>query len=372
VNNLNKLEQKKIQMGMWHRPFERNLDDVKQTLDELEDLGVNELFVETYFNGQLIYPSKVSLRPMHSFVGDYGPYRTNLLHAFIEEGKLRKINIHAWVENFFVGRYEHIEDSPWFHDHLEWILMNRDQSYLQKNEVNYLFLDPANPEVRVYTLAIYREMMDISGLSSLHLDYIRYPLVYQVTPPDISDDVGYTKIALEAFQTLENIDANLIQHITENDIYQKWCSYKINVINDFVREVHHLIEKSGVPISIAIFGDPNHARIHKMQDWYQWVREGLVDLIIPMAYYRSHQKVYEEVHRLYQLVSQYARVFAGIAPAYMGLDVSEHNQQIVSSINAEADGVVMFATQNYLKQHFMGVSEDHDDVCKMLKEWKRV
>jgi len=44
--------------GVWHRPFERTIDEVKTTLKELKSLGISEIFIETYYNGQLIYPSK--------------------------------------------------------------------------------------------------------------------------------------------------------------------------------------------------------------------------------------------------------------------------------------------------------------------------
>lgn len=357
-------------MGMWHRPFEKNLDEVKQTLTELKSLGMTELFVETYFNGQLIYESGVSLLQIHSFVGHYGPYGRNLLLAFIEEGKKCNIKIHAWVENFFVGRFEHVEDSFWFLNHSTWILKNRDQSYLQKNEVNYLFLDPANPEVQSYTLSIYEELMSIKGLASIHLDYIRYPLVYQVLPPQITDDVGYTDVTFNGFSKEYKVTGDIYKRVLEPDIYQKWCAYKMKIINDFIEKVYEMSLWFKCPISIAIFGDPNHAKIHKMQDWYKWIEKKMIDLVIPMAYYQASIKVFEEVSKLNKLVNHRAKVYAGIAPAYMKLSVIEHDLQIKASLDAGAEGVIMFATQSYLSHNFMGISDRQDEVQAMLKRWK--
>lgn len=357
-------------MGMWHRPFERNIDEVRQTLKELNELGVTELFVETYFNGQLIYPSSVSMTPMHPFVGDYDAYGKNLLMAFIEEGKLVNIKIHAWVENFFVGRYDQMEDSFWYVNYQDWLLKNRDQTYLQKNEVNYVFLDPANPNVREYTLKIYKELMATYAIESLHLDYIRYPLVYQINAPDISDDVGYTRVALDEFAKQYKLQGDIYERLIEVDIYHDWCAYKIKVIDDFVFEVFKLAKESHRVLSIAIFGDPSHAIKHKMQDWATWIKQSWIDIIIPMAYYQKSERVYEEVKRLNELVNKRATVYAGIAPAFMKLDVTEHEKQCEASFHAGSEGMIMFATQNYLSHHFMGDSKDRHELQEMLKKWK--
>jgi uncharacterized lipoprotein YddW (UPF0748 family) len=361
---------KELQLGVWHRPFERDLSEVRKTLSELKELGMTQLFVETYFNGQLIYPSVVSITPPHLFVGEYEDYGKDLLLAFIEEGKKIGVRVHAWVENFFVGRYDHVEDSFWYKNQKSWILQNRDHSYLQKNEVNYLFLDPANHEVTAYLSHIYDELLKNYEIESLHLDYIRYPLVYQINPPDISDDVGYNDGSLKKFSKQYQIHGDIEQKLLETDVYQKWCLFKTNIINDFVKNVFDLAKMYDKVLSIAIFGDPSHALRHKMQDWSTWIDQSWIAIIIPMAYYQKSIRVYEEVKRLNQFVNGRATVYAGIAPAYMKLDVDEHEKQLYASRDAGADGIIMFATQNYLSHHFMGESKDHQELQDMLKKWK--
>lgn len=357
-------------LGMWHRPFEKNLEEVKMTCHNLFDMGITSLFVETYFNGQLIYPSEVCLLPMHPFVGDYGPYGNNLLQALIETGKQYGIEIHAWVENFFVGRFERIEDSMWFQHDPEWLLINRDGSYLQKNEVNYLFLDPANPDVRQYTLNLYQEMMTIKGLASLHLDYIRYPLVYNIKPPMIADDVGYTPSLMTSFQSHHPIEGSLHEALTQDHHYQAWCQHKMMVITRFVQEVYALTQQENLQLSIAIFGDPDHAKKHKMQAWDKWIDEGWINIIIPMAYYQQSQRVMDEVTRLKAIVNDRATVYAGIAPAFMGLDRDEHAHQLHACREANVQGIIMFATQNYLTHSFMGLKPNHEVWKSWFQSWR--
>ena len=361
------MHDQKLQLGMWHRPFERNLEEVQQTLKELKTYGIKDLFVETYFNGQLIYNSQICLLPKHHFVGTYGMYEDDLLKAFIMEGKKEGIRIHAWVENFFVGRFDQIEETYWYEQKKTWILINRDQTFLQKNEVNYLFLDPANEDVRNYVFSLYEEMIRLhQGLESLHLDYIRYPLVYDITPPKIQDDVGYTKVALDTFIRQHKLDGHIYDLLTDAHIYRLWCAFKMGIINTFVEKIYRL-SQSKTKLSIAIFGDPKHAQKHKMQDWSAWIEKNMIDLIIPMAYYKDEKRVFEEVSKLYQYVDGRAKVYAGIAPAYIGCDTDAHYKQLMASKDAKAEGVVMFATQNYLTKHFMGETNDRKDINLMFK-----
>ncbi|HAX03850.1 MAG: hypothetical protein A2Y45_07975 [Tenericutes bacterium GWC2_34_14] len=356
--------------GVWHRPFERTIDEVKTTLKELKSLGISEIFIETYYNGQLIYPSKHGLLPMHPWVGTYGIYGSDLLDAFIMEGKKEGIKVHAWVENFFVGRYDHIEENYFYQHKKDWLLINRDGSILQKNEVNYIFLDPANKEVRDYVLSLYEEMIQMHpGLESLHLDYIRYPLVYDINPPYIKDDVGYTTCAIDRFKELYQIEGSIDERLTEHKMYQKWTTFKTEIINQFTASVY-AITRIKTKLSIAIFGDPDHARKHKMQDWMLWVEKGMIDLIIPMAYYKDDKRVFDEVIKLNTRVSNRAKVYAGIARAYMGLDTHMHYKQLIASRDAGASGVVMFATQNYLTHHFMGETQERSDIKTLFSKIK--
>jgi uncharacterized lipoprotein YddW (UPF0748 family) len=107
-----------------------------------------------------------------------------------------------------------------------------------------------------------------------------------------------------------------------------------------------------------------------MQDWMLWVEKGMIDLIIPMAYYKDDKRVFDEVIKLNNRVAGRAKVYAGIAPAYMGLDTDMHYKQVIASRDAGVTGVVMFATQNYLTRHFMGETQDRSDIMSLFSKIK--
>jgi uncharacterized lipoprotein YddW (UPF0748 family) len=350
--------------GMWHRPFESNIEEVDQTLMTLKSINITDLFVETFFNGKLIFSSNKSILKPHEFIQSYGIYGDDLLLAFIEMGKKYQIKIHAWVENFFVGQYPSEDSIPFKELYTSYFIRNRDGSILQKNEKNYLFIDPANPKVQQYLLDIYQDIANHQGLCSLHLDYIRYPLSFHQECMDLSDDNGYTTYAMHQFMNIHQLTGDFFELTnTDEKILALWQTYKIN-------QIHHLVQniRSFMPnlkISTAVFGNPDYAKKTKMQDWMHWVNHGWIDFIIPMAYYKDTNAIFNEISTMKQMIKEIP-IYAGLAPSYMGLSSDLEIQSIKSAIEANADGVVLFASQKYLDAHFNGKS-DHQEIRKHIK-----
>ena len=121
--------------GFWHRLYETNLDQVRLTLQELKNMNVNMLFIETFWLGRLIYESSIPDTFQHGFtkIEGYESYGTNLLLAFYEEAKAYDIEVHAWVENFYVGNGPSYTDSPILNRFPNWSSINYDYSIPQRS-----------------------------------------------------------------------------------------------------------------------------------------------------------------------------------------------------------------------------------------------
>jgi|GEM_PF-1936803 uncharacterized lipoprotein YddW (UPF0748 family) len=341
--------------GMWHRPYERNLDEVITTLQEMKNMGINMLFVETFWLGRLIYDSNVPGTFQHGFtMGDgYGSYGTNLLLAFVEEGKKLDIEVHAWVENFFVGYGTSYLDSPILNANPSWASVNFDYSIPQRSEVNYLFMDPANPATRRYLKDIYAEIVATMDVGSIHLDYIRYPVAKNTTStnPTSNLDTGYSDFAEAEFKNLYGYTGDVRTLVTTNyTAATHWKEYKKNIISDFVHGVYYTIKNINpdIGLSTAIFGNVESAINEKMQDWGSWAQEGLIEIITPMSYYQSSTTVGSETLRLTNLVGLQAFSYAGLAPTYMGYNEHLNTTQIQASLYNQAQGTVFFASQFYM------------------------
>jgi uncharacterized lipoprotein YddW (UPF0748 family) len=362
--------------GMWHRPYEKNLEEVVRTLDEMVDMGINMLYVETFWLGRLIYDSGVPGTHQHGFTRQqgYGSYGTNLLKAFVEEGKKRGIEVHAWVENFFVGYGESLLDSPILSDNPEWASYNYDGSIPQRSEVNYLFMDPANPEVRRYLKEIYAEIAASVEIGSIHLDYIRYPVAKQTTSSPANNlDTGYSAYAEAEFKNIYGYVGNLRELvISDANVARDWKTYKKNVISDFVAGVYYTIKNvdSNLGLSTAIFGNVTNAISEKMQDWDSWTKNGYIEIIMPMSYYQSSLTVGNETDRLTSLVDLRAYSYAGIAPTYMGYNEHLNAVQIQAALANHAQGVAFFASQfyQYVRNDY-GTDQDYAlEVQSVLKD----
>ncbi|HAX03849.1 MAG: hypothetical protein A2Y45_07980 [Tenericutes bacterium GWC2_34_14] len=341
--------------GMWHRPYERNLTEVQTTLQEMQDMGMNMLYVETFWLGRLIYDSNVPGTFQHAFtLGEgYGSYGSNLLLAFVEEGKKYGIEVHAWVENFFVGYGTSYLDSPVLAANPDWASINFDYSIPQRSEVNYLFMDPANPETRRYLKDIYAEIASTMEVSTIHLDYIRYPVAKSTTStsPTTNLDTGYSTYAEAEFKNLYGYTGDLRTLVTTNStIAAQWKTYKKNIISDFVAGVYYTVKNVNpeVGLSTAIFGNVESAINEKMQDWASWAEDGLIEIITPMSYYQSSLTVGSETLRLTNLVGNNAFSYAGLAPTYMGYNEYLNTTQIQAALYNNAQGTAFFASQFYM------------------------
>lgn len=361
------MESKKVEArGVWHRPTEMNLNDVNATLDELAANNFNMIFLETFWQGYTIYPSKVPyVKQNPRFANNtYGIYGNDLLKAFIKEGKKRGIEVHAWCEDFFVGESSLNPQSPILQQKPEWQLLNYDNSYITKMEGGkYLFMDPSIPEVRKLLLDLYSEIAD-TGIKGIQLDYIRYPV------GEYKNDSGYGAYSMNAFKTLYNIPENVdIRDLMDKDknpttwevVFKNWNSWKENNITSFVKSVREelKLKDRNVMLSTAIFPSTTEAITKKMQNWPLWVQNGWIDITTPMAYFKDTDTVRSSVATMIQYVNGKALNYAGIAPSFMGLEAKKNAEQSRAAQLGQAQGVSIFASQNIL-----GLS----DVQEVLKE----
>ncbi|MGI6360558.1 MAG: glycoside hydrolase family 10 protein [Acholeplasmatales bacterium] len=253
--------------GTWHRPFETSLTLIEETLDELKELNFTDVYLETFWYGYTIYKSE--LAPYHVIFDEveFGEYK-DYLDAFIGEAKKRNINVHAWVQNFYVG-------PTWYHsliweEHPEWRIVDINGSNVitgkpEKDEENLLFFDPANPEVREFLKEIYKEIIEYN-VTGLHLDYIRYPSGNEY--PEYS--TGYTEYATSEFKELYNVTGDIkILVKTEPTIYTKWNEYRLSKITSLVEEIHTIIREKDSKLILSMAVGPNaaYSKVNIMQDW---------------------------------------------------------------------------------------------------------
>lgn len=344
-------ESRKVEgRAIWHRPTEKTLTEVEAHLDELKNTNFNLVFIETWNDGYSITESENELIGIQPRVkgGSYGEYK-DLLEAYVEEGKKRGIEVHAWVQNYRVGHKGNSPSSPIIDQKPEWALIHYNGDLYTPHENNYVFMDPAIPEVQDFLMDYYKELVENYDIQGLQLDYIRYPVGHY------RSDSGYGEYSMSAFKESQGLspEADLRELLDRNenpDLYKAWNNWKVNNVNTFVKRSYEdlkAIDKDLI-LSTAIFENINDSIGTKNQDWPTWVQSGWVDLTNPMAYYRDATTVSNSVESMVDLVNGMALNYAGIAPTYMGLRESENATQTEATRLGLAQGSAIFASQNVL------------------------
>lgn len=337
--------------GVWHRPnvtkVETNLEGICSVLDTFQKTGINLVFLETFFHGMTVYRS--SLIPYYTGFDefDYSPY-PDYLSAFVAEAGKRNIEVHAWVEDFYIG-----VDGNYFTRYLpQWLMLTADGANRQSEGAEYggyLFLDPANPEVRQYLVRFYDELLtkfpDVAGLN---LDYIRYPLSSR------GDDTGFTEAAMDGFA--EEVGLTFPENATREEMvqlvsaqYDRWVQYRADQVTTFVGQVYDMVKTDhpGVLLSTAVFPEQGKSFGDKKQDFNTWLARGYLDIITPMAYYDDIPTLKSALEAMLPGLSA-CYCYAGISPTYHNLSNERVVQQMQTVIETGADGFVFFGSQSIL------------------------
>lgn len=355
----------------WHRPSENSYSAIESTMQTLRDCGMNLVFVESFYHGYTIYKSDDVEFPYYPTLAksytdtESGIVYNDYLSAFLACAEKYGIEVHAWVENFYVGING---NTTVLVNHPNWVLYNDDGSVIQRKEGGaYIFIDPANTEVQDALINLYKDMFEKNpGLRGLNLDYIRYPV------SDKNQDTGYTVPAMMGFyeslgkeftesqlsdrtkmanKFKQLFDKNyLIGGQTEADSnYKLWVEYRTGIITDFVERVKNEVKGQGdIILSTAVFASLNESLNSKKADWKSWFNSGWIDIATPMAYYSTASAVQSNVKSMISVGGNKCLYYTGLASSYSGLPAYQNKEFIEASYNAGADGYVIFASQQII------------------------
>lgn len=345
------LKSNKEILGVWHRPNsserETNLEELCNVLDEFKEAGINLVFLETFFHGAAIFRSENV--PYRSKLKDfiYGEY-PDYLSAFVTEAEKRGINVYAWVQDFYMGVKE---EDPLVQMHPEWLLVNQHGQFRHTTEGHgfggYLFMDPANPQVREYLVNLYDEILEKHpSIKGLNLDYIRYP----ISNIEDNTDTGYTEISMRGFAdrmgiTLgeDNDCQKFNDHLKQEGLEDEWIAYRAEFITGFIKSVRNMVDAKhgGKLVSTAIFPEIEQTYQLKKQSIKVWLDNKYVDMVTPMVHFYSAQQIGEAVKSLKAMCNG-VKCYTGLYTTYHNQTLDELSEHIKASKAAGAEGTVLF------------------------------
>lgn len=234
------------------RSAEKQRQELRNILDQLQKLQINTILLQTRIRGTMIYPS--TLEPwdgcLSGFPGKNPGY--DALKFAIEECHKRGMEIHAWVVTIPVGRWDALGCKT---------LRNKYPGLIRKIGAEG-YMNPEDPRTGNILADICREITRKYDIDGIHLDYIRYPETWKI---QVSRDKGR------------------------------------NYITQIVKKIHDAVktEKPWVKMSCSPIGKHDdlsrywshgwNARTTVCQDAQAWLRNGLMDELFPMMYFRNEQ-----------------------------------------------------------------------------------
>ena len=261
--------------AVWYRCNEKSDEDVTATCELMRQMNVNAVYLETWYDGRFIGYSDNPLIQHCSLNGDY-----DVLEGFCRIGHQYGIEVHCWVENFFIGSTgKLVEATKEYH-----LLDDKGKDYQPTMYGPFVFLDPLDERSRKLVLDLYREIITKYDVDGINLDYIRFP----GTAED-GGDFGYNEDIMAAFKAETGIetDPHYLKKGTAD--WLKWSRFREAIINDWVRVVYEMINETrqGVSISCAVGSNYPNTRTDICQDFVNWVDNGYIDEVFSMSYFSN-------------------------------------------------------------------------------------
>lgn len=266
--------------AVWYRAAEKSDAEVEATVKRLAAMNVNAVYIETWYNSRTIGMTDIELISHNTHAhGDY-----DALEGFIRIGHEYGLEIHAWVENFFIGTTGQSDALVTESAKRDWRCIDRNGVDNFPNEYgSFVFLNPYNRECRDLILDVYREMLENYDLDGLHLDYIRFS---EPQRDETKADFGYNADIIAGFQAQYDTDVDPRTLASGSEMWRNWCKFREEIINSFVKEVYDLVREINPEIWISCACGPDLANTPTTiyQNCRDWVANGWMDEVFSMSY----------------------------------------------------------------------------------------
>lgn len=347
--------------SVWHHPREQSLEEMVETLDKLQEININLIFLASHWQGYSIFDSEII--EQHPLVKGFKSekYDNDYLTAFLTEAKARNMEVHSWNLVLHAGVNVTWNDLPLsnvLRDNPEFHMVNFDGTITQNT---IYMLDPANPKVHDLLASYYKELHTKYDLDGFQYDYIRYrPITLSTNPSEIIDG-GYTTYAMNAFKEEYKYEGDLRQLVLNNSqINTEWSSWRREQVNLAVEKITNAVKSvdNGLNISMAVVSDPSYARGVYLQDWAKWIDYGWIDIIAPMIYHPSDDYVKTHVGFVQEKTKNLTFQYSGIGPVYYDYPIVNNQLQILAVNEGGAFGTAIFDSRNIL---------DNEEFMRILK-----
>lgn len=234
------------------RSAEKQKEELRAILDRLQKANINTVLLQTRIRATTIYPSQYEPWDgcLSGFPGKSPGY--DALQFAIDECHKRGIEVHAWVVTIPVGKWNSYGCRQ---------LRKRFPRLIKRIDQDG-YMDPEATQTGCYLAEMCREIVQRYDVDGIHLDYIRYPETWKFR---ISKD--------QARGNITRIVEKIHQAVKKEKPWVKMSCSPIGKFDDLSRYWSH--------------GWNAYTKV--AQDAQAWLKDGLMDELFPMMYFRGDQ-----------------------------------------------------------------------------------
>ncbi len=321
--------------ALWLRiPTKNDKATVEKVVKEIHEMGFNSVCIEILFDSTTIMPMPEDSLFEHNpvFKGE------DMLKLYTDEFHKYGIEVHAWMSCFRVGhdgstnvKYSVAKKKP------EWLNTDQNGGTTVNNEYgNAYFLNPALPEVREFLLESYKYILENYAIDGFQLDYVRYP-------ENSTVNYGYDEYTKTEF--LKKYSFDKVPTSSSQKGWAEWCQFRADFVTELVTSVGNLIKEIRPDVLLSCDVAPDYAtsKSKMCQDTQKWLKEGLVDVVYPMAY-GTTDAVKKWTGITVDLAEDKIQTVIGLRDN--GPEI--YREQIIASRGCNADGTAFFSYSQYI------------------------
>lgn len=253
----------------------------------LDELNFNAVYLVSYAESKTIYSSEVIKK--YAQLQDVA--QTNLLTPYLKNyhqpvksptgdpiqdlirlAHKRKIKVFFWYEYGFMGDVKPLtSENPLFANNPDWLGLGNDgkpTNYHQKD----FYYNAYSPKVQKYLLELIEEGIKLyPGIDGIQGDD---------RMPAMPKNSGYDEVTVSRYKASH--DGQSPPH-DFND--KDWVQWRIDLLNDFAKQLYNSVKAIDKKIMVSFAPNPYPwSKENLMQDWPQWIRNGVCDLLAVQCY----------------------------------------------------------------------------------------
>lgn len=272
--------------GMWVNAWNTGLQNATQVttlVNQLRAGNFNAVIPQVRRRGDTLYTSHFEPHATGTTPADFDALGDLIAKAH-NTNTGPYLEVHAWLVTYHIKQGIAMPSQPThpLNLHPDWLLLDVTGTNFIGNEYTF---DPGHPEVQRHTFNVAMDIVTNYNVDGINFDYIRYS----------SANEGYNPVTVARF----NQRFGRTGQPSPSDAL--WKQFRRDQITGLLRKVylnviavkpHVKISADTItwapgPTSDAQWYSSSAAWNSVLQDWRGWMEEGILDLNVPMTYFRE-------------------------------------------------------------------------------------